>query len=149
MQAVVMFKKILVGFDGSKNAELALCHALSLSKVTGAKITVLWVRESLPHFPESVDEIAVEEEAAQTYFKAIEEQVRKLIRLEPTSVEIKCLRGHSAQQIVECADKGAYDLIVLGNRGHHGFFSRLLGGTADRVSDHAKCDVLIVKGMQG
>jgi nucleotide-binding universal stress UspA family protein len=144
-----MFKKILVGFDGSKNAELALSHAISLSKVTAAKITVLWVRESLPHFPESVDEIAVEEEAAQSYFQAIEERVRKLIRPEATSVEIKCLRGHPAQQIVECADQGAFDLIVLGNRGHHGFFSRLLGGTADRVSDHAHCDVLIVKGLPG
>ena len=144
-----MFTKILVGFDGSKNAELAFDHALSLAKVTGAKITVLWVREALPHFPESVDEIAVEEEAAQSYFKAIEEQIQKLLRLETISVEVKCLRGHPAQQIVECADKRAFDLIVLGNRGHHGFFSRLLGGTAGRVSDHAKCDVLIVKGLRG
>ena len=144
-----MFTKILVGFDGSENAELAFSHALSLAKVTGAKITVLWVRETLPHFPESVDEIAVEEEAAQAYFKAIEEQIQKLLRLETISVEVKCLRGHPAQQIVECGDKGAFDLVVLGNRGHHGFFSRLLGGTADRVSDHAKCDVLIVKGLHG
>jgi nucleotide-binding universal stress UspA family protein len=144
-----MFKKILVGFDGSKNAELALSHALSLSKATGAKVTVLWVRESLPHFPETVDEIAVEEEAAQAYFTGIEEQVQRLTQAQSSSVEVKCLRGHPAQQIVECADKGAFDLIVLGNRGHHGFFSRLLGGTADRVSDHAKCDVLIVKSSQG
>jgi nucleotide-binding universal stress UspA family protein len=144
-----MFHKILVGFDGSKNAELALSHALSLSKVTGAKITVLWVRESLPHFPETVDEIAMEEEAAQAYFTGIEEQVQRLIQSQPGSVEVDRRRGHPAQQIVECADKGGFDLIVLGNRGHHGFFSRLLGGTADRVSDHARCDVLIVKGLQG
>jgi nucleotide-binding universal stress UspA family protein len=144
-----MFKKILVGFDGSENAELALSHALSLSKLLGAKVTVLWVRESLPHFPETVDEIAIEEEAAQAYFQTIQEQVQKLIREEITSVEVKCMRGHPAQQIVECAEKGGFDLVVLGNRGHHGFFSRLLGGTADRVSDHAKCDVLIVKGWQG
>ena len=117
--------------------------------MTSANITVLWVREALPHFPESVDEIAVEEEAAQAYFKAIEEQVQRLLRPEAISVEVKCLRGHPAQQIVECADKGAFDLVVLGNRGHHGFFSRLLGGTADRVSVHAKCDVLIVKGLRG
>jgi nucleotide-binding universal stress UspA family protein len=144
-----MFHKILVGFDGSKNAELALFHALSLSKVTGAKVTVLWVRETLPHFPETVDEIAMEEEAAQAYFTGIEEQVQRLIRSQPGSVEVERRRGHPAQQIVECADKGGFDLIVLGNRGHHGFFSRLLGGTADRVSDHARCDVLIVKGLQG
>ena len=144
-----MYSKILVGFDGSENAELALSHALCLSKVTDAKVTVLWVRESLPHFPETVDEIAVEEEAAQAYFTAIEEQVQRLIRPGTSPVEVTCRRGHPAQQIVECADKGGFDLIVLGNRGHHGFFSRLLGGTADRVSDHAKCDVLIVKGLQG
>jgi nucleotide-binding universal stress UspA family protein len=144
-----MFHKILVGFDGSKNAELALSHALSLSNATGAKVTVLWVRESLPHFPETIDEIAVEEEAAQAYFAGIEEQVKTLVRSQTGSVEVERRRGHPAQQIVECADKGGFDLIVLGNRGHHGFFSRLLGGTADRVSDHAKCDVLIVKGLQG
>ncbi|HEU5235649.1 MAG TPA: universal stress protein [Pyrinomonadaceae bacterium] len=144
-----MFHKILVGFDGSKNAELALSHALSLSKATGAKVTVLWVRESLPHFPETVDEIAIEEEAAQAYFTGIEEQVQRFVRSQSSAVEVECRRGHPAQQIVECADKGSFDLIVIGNRGHHGFFSRLLGGTADRVSDHAKCDVLIVKGLQG
>jgi nucleotide-binding universal stress UspA family protein len=144
-----MFHKILVGFDGSKNAELALSHALSLSRVTGATVTVLWVRESLPHFPETVDEVAVEEEAAQAYFEGIEEQVQRLVRSKASSVEVESRRGHPAQQIVECADKGGFDLIILGNRGHHGFFSRLLGGTADRVSDHAKCDVLIVKGLQG
>jgi len=91
---------------------------------------------------------AVEEEAAQSYFKAIEQQVQKLLRLETISVEVKCLRGHPAQQIVECAGQRCFrphcarEIEVT-----TAFFSRLLGGTAGRVSDHAKCDVLIVKGL--
>jgi hypothetical protein len=37
------------------------------------------------------------------------------------------------------------DLIVVGHSDHSELWGRLLGDTADRISDHAHCSVLIVK----
>jgi nucleotide-binding universal stress UspA family protein len=34
---------------------------------------------------------------------------------------------------------------VVGHSDHSGLWGRLLGDTADRISDHAHCSVLIVK----
>jgi nucleotide-binding universal stress UspA family protein len=46
---------------------------------------------------------------------------------------------------VSFAKEGNYDLIVIGHSDHSELWGRLLGDTADRVSDHAHCSVLIVK----
>lgn len=47
--------------------------------------------------------------------------------------------------LVTAADERNCDLIVVGHSDHPGLWERLLGETADRVSDHAHCSVLIVK----
>jgi len=54
-------------------------------------------------------------------------------------------RGHPAKMIVKFADEGGCDLIVIGHSDHSELWGRLLGDTADRISDHAHCSVLIVK----
>ena len=46
---------------------------------------------------------------------------------------------------MKCADEGRYDLVVVGHSDHSELWGRLLGDTADRISDHAHCSVLIVK----
>ena len=62
-------------------------------------------------------------------------------------IPIRCetRHGHPAKSIVKCADEGGYDLIVVGHSDHSELWGRLLGDTADRISDHAHCSVLIVK----
>jgi len=52
--------------------------------------------------------------------------------------------GHAAELISEIATEGAYDLVVLGHRGHF-LRDHLLGSTADRVAQHAPCPVMIVR----
>jgi len=43
-----MFKKILVGYDGSKGGKAALRRAAVLAKGFNADLCALWVRELLP-----------------------------------------------------------------------------------------------------
>ena len=47
--------------------------------------------------------------------------------------------------IVNFAKDGGYDLIIVRHSDHSELWGRLLGDTADRISDHAHCSVLIVK----
>jgi len=140
-----MFKKILVACDGSEGANVALIHAAILAGKLNAELTGLWVRGSLPHYPETIDEIAEEEESAQTFFQSVKGHLDAVSAKYGIEIRAELRKGHPAQQIVECAREGAYDLIVLGYSGHSGLWGRLLGGAADRVSHQAHCDVLIVR----
>jgi nucleotide-binding universal stress UspA family protein len=60
-------------------------------------------------------------------------------------VETEVLLGHPAQQIVQAAQEHHVDLIVVGHSGHSGVWGMFLGTTAEKVSRHAPCSVLIVR----
>jgi nucleotide-binding universal stress UspA family protein len=53
--------------------------------------------------------------------------------------------GSPAEQIVREAEEGDYNLIVLGDRLHHGFTARLLAPTTERVIAHKPCPVLVAR----
>jgi len=140
-----MFQKILVGYDGSKSAKLALKCAAVLSKEHDAEIKVLWVREPLPRHSDLPGEIEDEQESAQEYFKERNQEVNAVAEAHGLTIPCEMRPGHPAKIIVSYADEGRFDLIVIGHSDHSGLWGRLLGDTADRISDHAHCSVLIVK----
>ena len=47
--------------------------------------------------------------------------------------------------IIETADKGGFDLIVMGRRGQSHLRHTLLGSVSDRVADLSPCALLIIK----
>ncbi len=140
-----MFKKILVGYDGSKGGKAALAHATALAKEGKGQITALWVREPLPRYTDLPGEPEEESEAAEDYFTERKKEVAEAAVQQgvPIACETRC--GHPAKTMVKFADEGGYDLIVIGHSDHSELWGRLLGDTADRISDHAHCSVLIVK----
>ena len=140
-----MFKKILVGYDGSKGGKAALQRAAMMSRQVGAEITVVWVREPLPRHSDLPGEYEEEAEAADEYFKERQKEVAEAAAQHGLQIKCEIRRGHPAKTIVKFADEGRYDLVVVGHSDHSELWGRLLGDTADRISDHAQCSVLIVK----
>jgi nucleotide-binding universal stress UspA family protein len=140
-----MFEKILVGYDGSRGGKAALYRAAVLAKQSGAKITALWVREPLPRHSDLPGEFEEEAEAADEYFKARRQEIAKASVEHGIEIPCETRRGHPAKTIVKFADEGKYDLVVIGHSDHSELWGRLLGDTADRISDHANCSVLVVK----
>ena len=140
-----MFRKILVGYDGSKCGKAALQRAAAMVKESGADLTALWVREPLPRHSDLPGEFEEESEAADAYFKARVEEVRAVAAEHGINIHCETRRGHPAKATVKYADEGGFDLIVIGHSDHSELWGRLLGDTADRISDHASCSVLIVK----
>lgn len=140
-----MFQKILVGYDGSKSGKAALAHALAMAKGSNARLTALWVREPLPRYTDLPGEAEETAEAADDYFEARRREVAEAATQQGVDVGCETRRGHPAKAIVQFADAGGYDLIVVGHSDHSGLWGRMLGDTADRISDHAHCSVLIVK----
>jgi nucleotide-binding universal stress UspA family protein len=140
-----MFHKILVGYDGSRSAKLALQHAAVMAREYEAEMTALWVREPLPHHSDLPGEFEGEKEAADDYFKERCEEVKKVAQ--EHGIDIRCVAraGHPAKTIVTHAQENGSDLIVIGHSDHSELWGRLLGDTADRICDHAQCSVLVVK----
>jgi nucleotide-binding universal stress UspA family protein len=143
-----MYKKLLVACDGSEGSQIAVVHAAILAKKLDAQLSALWVRGYLPHYPESVGEIAEEEEAALEFFEEIKAQLSSIAVAQGVIIQANLRSGHPAQQIVALAQESSADLIVLGNRGHSRLWGELLGHTADRVNEHAPCSVLIVRSKK-
>jgi nucleotide-binding universal stress UspA family protein len=143
-----MYKKLLVAYDASEGSQIAVVHAAILAKKLDAQLSALWVRGSLPHYPESVGEVAEEEEAALEFFEEIKVQLGSISAAQGVGILANLRSGHPAQQIVAFARETNVDLIVLGNRGHSRLWGELLGHTADRVNEHAPCSVLIVRSKK-
>jgi nucleotide-binding universal stress UspA family protein len=140
-----MYKKILVAYDGSDSAKLALTGALDLGKKLGSSITALWVRESLPHFAETIDEIQEEKEVADSFEQKLLQEITRVAQTEGINIDFVTLPGNPAKVVVEYATQFQSDLIVTGHTSHRNLWGNLLGNTADKISDHAPCDVLIVR----
>jgi nucleotide-binding universal stress UspA family protein len=140
-----MCKKLLVAFDGSQGSQIAVVHAAILAKKLNAQLFALWVRTYLPHYMESIGEVAEEEEAALEFFEEIKTRLGSISAAQGIAIKPNLRSGHPAQQIVTFAAESDVDLIVLGSRGHSRLWGELLGHTADRVNECARCSVLIVR----
>jgi nucleotide-binding universal stress UspA family protein len=140
-----MFKKILVGYDGSKGGGLALERAIELARLCGAQVTALWVQEPLPRYSDLPGELDEQAEAGEQYLNLRRKEVDEIATSHGLTVACLSRRGHPAKALVTMAHGEGFDLIVVGHSDHSAMWGRLLGDTADRVSDHAHCCVFIVK----
>ncbi len=140
-----MYKKILVGYDSSEGAKTALIHALDLAKVLKADLYALWVRSSLPHYPETVDEVDEERQAAGAFLQKLTKEIMDLSHTHQYEIHADSKSGHAAKTIADYAKQGNFDLIIVGHKGHSGLWGNLLGHTPDKISETAHCSVLIVR----
>ena len=140
-----MFQKILLAYDGSEGANQALEAAIELAKLHQGKIWALAVEENLPHVIATVGEFQDTKEQANEKFRKLLEAAQA--RAGKAGIELKSLLrgGHPAQTIVEVAKEGEFDVILVGHSGLSGVWAAFLGTTAEKVSRHAPCSVLIVR----
>lgn len=142
------YKKILVGFDFSKNSRQAALHAAHLARRFAAQLHVLYVLEQevrpahYDHWTESMKKALpeIERDARQALEQILEGE--KGVKPE---IHVKVNASHTHTGIVEFAKKNEIDLIVLGTHGLSGLEHMLLGSTAERVVRLAACPVLTYK----
>lgn len=138
-----MFRKVLVGLDGSETSWGAFRRALSLASEQNGELWVLSVEEHLPRFAGTIDEVKDEAESQNTYFAQVQEEARRLAAQQGVALQGRIVPGRASERLLELAKEGAFDLIVVGHRGHASPWHHLLGSTADRVVDQAPCCVLV------
>src|SRR6266496_3179443 len=115
-----MFRRILVGFDGSPGARRALRHAVALAREEGAELHAFWVEEPMPHYASSAEEVRAEESDVTGYFERLQADARQEAGRQGVALQTEAVRGHAAHAIVEYARQVGADLIVVGQSGHSG-----------------------------
>ena len=128
------YRKILVASDGSATAHKAVDRAVDVARHTGATVTILTVGR-----PDQAVAIAEAEAERATAASAGTASTR------PVDVASKTDVGDAAQVILDEAEQGGYDLLVVGNKGMTGASRFLLGSVPNKISHHAPCALLIVR----
>ena len=137
------FRKIMVGYDGSAQADKAVDVALSLAESLDCTVLVFAVARP-PEPATSVEMEAMIDDAREHYeegFKKIVEKAKGYNLEVTTDIAV----GHPAEQIVHRAEQDEVDLIILGRRGMSRFEKWLLGSVSERVLRYAHCPVMVVR----
>jgi nucleotide-binding universal stress UspA family protein len=134
--------KILVALDGSPASEKALAEAVKQAQRGGGDVAAVAVldRSGDPRLEKLAaglknklrEQLEATLQAAANFARSRGVQLTPLLR-----------EGHPAEAIVSCAEQESADLVVLGSSSSAD--REGLGGTADRVSSHSPCSVMLVK----
>jgi len=135
--------RILVALNNSCGGEKALEAAVKLAQQDGGRLTAVTVLEQTgnPALDQLTEDVKAQaksglEELLQT---AANYARSRGVRLTPILRE-----GHPAETIIRCAEEEKSTLLVLGAGSEPGGTSGL-GDTADQVSDHSPCTILIAR----
>ncbi len=136
-------KLILVPMDGSKNSFKALTKAIFLAKKCNSSITTLYVLQTafdnpnLIYLPQSQNKL----KKVEKFLDTTKNQVTK----NSIKFKKKIVFGHEAKEIIDFAQKGNLDLIVIGARGLGVIKQILLGSVSNTIGHTSKIPVLIIK----
>jgi nucleotide-binding universal stress UspA family protein len=140
-----LFKKILVAFDGSKQSEKGLKEALDISRKTGAGVTALYVEEHLPApvRPNTSGFIVEHELEEMSEFEMAKAEA--IVRRAKAKAKIVVVNGNPVQEITRFAEKGKFDLVVVGVHSVGAIRRLMLGSVSGEIVHKAHAAVLVVK----
>lgn len=142
-----MFKKVLLAYDGSQGAKLALGKAAEIAKAAGIELHLLAVGR-IPEYAETVSEVEEAKEQAKGFYSRIMEDAVDDLGRRGLSATVHIDFGKPGDVILRIAEGLGVDLVVMGTNPHSPLRRRFLGATVDKVVDHAHCSVLVVKGQE-
>lgn len=153
----IMIKKILVPYDGSKYSKKALSHAREMAPKFDATMFLLTVIDEHEYLHGVLRaELEGDYTIKDTIHKFIKSEVaatKKMVKRLAKNCEKKgvkthhhAMRGNPIEGILDYAKANKIDLIILGSEGLRGFSKlKSLGSVSRKVSEMAKCPVMIVR----
>ncbi len=141
--------KILAATDGSKHALRAVKYAAALlanNKDKTNSITLMSVHDDagLRHAQSFVGKAAITDYLREESDRDLKSAMKVLNDAGIKHDQIIVV-GKPAAEIVAAAQKGKYDLVVMGSKGRNAVSDLLLGSVAQRVLSMSKQSVLLVK----
>lgn len=152
-----MLTRILVPIDGSKYSEKALTRAMELSHNLDSEIILFSVVYldyiSPPGGLLGLTRTKSEKETMKKWAEIVREDTEKMLKLavkrcdeKGISASYSIAHGNVANEILSFAKKKRISLIIIGSLGLHGIGKlKTLGSVSRKVSEEAKCPVLLVR----
>jgi nucleotide-binding universal stress UspA family protein len=142
-----MFRRLLVAFDGSSHAQRALEEAVDLAQASHGTITVITVAPeptlwAFSGYDSPMNVYRLSEELEREHEAVLDSAVRRVPADLPVTKILK--RGSPGPAIVERANAGSHDLVVVGSRGRGELRSLLLGSVSHHVLQASHVPVLVV-----
>ena len=145
----MLFKNILVPWDGSKPSLHAFKIALDIAKKYDSKISIVHCIQNESYrgqwFPDPMYSKAV----IKKQTKSAETEIDKLAVLAKNNgIQITTnvlVTTSIVKQIVAYAKSKKIDLVIMGSHGRTGWSKTLYGSVTNGVSQNIHCPVLIVR----
>ncbi len=136
-------KKIMAAWDGSETAARAFEKAAEISAKFDAELHVVSVAQ-IPDYAETTGEYKGALEDAERFFERKVEEIEAAARTHGVSYERKVIHGHPSRSLIEYAERGGFDLMVVGRKGRSALERFMVGSVTRRLAIYAPCPVLIV-----
>ncbi|WCK54393.1 universal stress protein [Aneurinibacillus sp. Ricciae_BoGa-3] len=137
-----MYQHILLAYDGSDHARKAAGKAAEIATADGAHVTILIAYPSIsPFFLGS----KLNDAEVIRYWEEKAAEIQPLFKQKSISIDTVIQEEDPKKLILDKAAELEVDLIVMGSRGLSNYERLMLGGVSQTISQHAECDVLLVK----
>ena len=140
-------KEIIVGYDGSAEAERALVRAADIAEAFSSQLVVASITNypaATAMAPVAPTPIATRSPESGELAERELEQARASLAGRSVQAEYVTEFGDAAERLLELAERRDADIIVVGSR-EHGFLEHVLGMSCDeKVARRAHTDVMLV-----
>lgn len=138
-----MFKNILLASDGSDHSIRAAEKTVALAKLHQSKIDIIYSIDGST----SKSDVLTNNSKYEVERKRKEKlaPIVKLIEEAGISYQVHMIHGEPGPAIVDFANKGNYDCVVVGSRGLNKLQTMVLGSVSHKIAKRVEVPVLIVK----
>jgi nucleotide-binding universal stress UspA family protein len=138
-------KRILLPVDGSPGCQQALTIAEDIAKKFDSTIVAFCVFD-LYRIPNELEYAGYIEKMYDTDGKKeFLDKTVKYFEDRGIKAEAKLIKGDPPSDIIDEADNGEYDLVIMCSRGMSASKRFLLGSVTSKVVHHVKTPILVVK----
>ncbi len=128
-----LFKHILIPFDNSASARVALRQAVNLSQKFGSKMTMIYVESG----------------KGKDVVSGINEVIAKVKKNTFKDIDLVIKKGKMHKEVAKTAEELGADLIAMGAHGTSGFEEFWIGSNAYRVVNSTETPVLTMQEKFG
>jgi nucleotide-binding universal stress UspA family protein len=139
--------KILVAVDGSTYSKRMLAYLSAHDEWLGGShdYTVVHVVPGVPPRAAAVLDKAVLAEYYQDEAEKVLKPIRTFMEKRGIKAQYVVKIGHASEAITAVAEKGRFDLLMMGSHGHTALGKLVLGSVATKVMAHSDVPVLLIR----
>jgi len=142
----MLFKNILVPYDGSSHSKHAFKVALDMAKKYKSKLSMVTVLDTSSGYWAQTNLWDKAMGGARTFVTKEFESFESAAKKDKVSFHSEIIESHSVTKtIVSYSKSKKIDVLVMGAQGITGWDKLILGSVTDGVVHRVKCPVLIVR----